>query len=98
MVESDDGATALIKCAEGGISFMITGWNMTQMSGLDFARGGRGRPDGVEIPILMLTKGSVREDILAALEAGVNNQVRKPVTPPALKEKIDAVLSVSAAA
>jgi two-component system, chemotaxis family, chemotaxis protein CheY len=58
----------------------------------------RGRPDGADVPILMVTTRSAREDILAAVEAGVNNYVLKPFTPPVLKEKIDAVLSVRAAA
>jgi two-component system, chemotaxis family, chemotaxis protein CheY len=98
VVEADDGATALAKFAEGGISFIITDWNMPQMSGLDFARNVRSRADGATIPILMVTTRSAREDILAAVEAGVNNYVLKPFTPPVLKEKIDAVLSVAAAA
>lgn len=45
----------------------------------------------------MVTARSAREDILAAVEAGVNNHVFKPFTPPVLKEKINAILSVRAA-
>lgn len=98
VVEADDGATALQRFAEGGIGFIITDWNMPQMSGLDFARAVRARADGAQVPILMVTTRSAREDILAAVDAGVNNYVLKPFTPPVLKEKIDAVLSVVAAA
>jgi two-component system chemotaxis response regulator CheY len=68
------------------------------MSGIDFARALRARPDGKNIPILMVTTRSVREDILAAVEAGVNNYILKPFTPPVLKEKIDQVLTVAAGA
>ncbi len=98
VVEADDGQSALNKFAEGGIQFIITDWNMPNMSGLDFARAVRSRADGAAIPILMVTTRSAREDILAAVDAGVNNYVLKPFTPPVLKEKIDAVLSVGAAA
>ena len=98
VVEAEDGASALTKFAEGGIDFIITDWNMPQMSGVEFARAVRGRPDGATTPILMVTTRSAREDILAAVEAGVNNYVLKPFTPPVLKEKIDAVLSLGAAA
>lgn len=98
VVEADDGATALQRFGEGGIGFIITDWNMPQMSGLDFARAVRARADGAQVPILMVTTRSAREDILAAVDAGVNNYVLKPFTPPVLKEKIDAVLSVVAAA
>lgn len=98
VVEADDGVTALERFAEGDIGFIITDWNMPQMSGLEFARCVRGRADGAAIPILMVATRSAREDILAAVEAGVNDYVLKPFTPTALKEKVDAILSVRAAA
>jgi len=98
VVEADDGQSALAKFSEGGIEFIVTDWNMPQMNGLDFARAVRARADGAHVPILMVTTRSAREDILAAVDAGVNNYVLKPFTPPVLKEKIDAVLSASAAA
>ncbi len=89
-VEAGDGAEALEKC-DPTIQFIITDWNMPNMSGMDFTRELRTR--GVTVPILMVTTRSVREDIIAAIEAGVNNYVVKPFTPQVLKEKIDAVLA-----
>ena len=41
---------------------------------------------------MMVTTRSVREDIVTAAQAGVNNYVVKPFTPQVLKEKIDQVL------
>ena len=96
-VEAGDGREALDKF-DASIGFVITDWNMPNMSGIDFARALRARPDGKRIPILMVTTRSVREDILAAVEAGVNNYILKPFTPPVLKEKIDQVLSVATGA
>lgn len=93
-VEAGDGQEAL-NLYDGTIQFVITDWNMPNMSGIDFARALRARADGKHIPILMVTTRSVREDILAAVEAGVNNYILKPFTPPVLKEKIDQVLSVA---
>jgi len=65
---------------------------MPIMGGLDLVKALRARPDGARIPILMVTTRSVREDILAAAQAGVNNYVVKPFTPQILKEKIDQVM------
>jgi two-component system chemotaxis response regulator CheY len=96
-VEAGDGQEAL-GLFDSSIQFIITDWNMPNMSGIDFARALRARPDGKNIPILMVTTRSVREDILAAVEAGVNNYILKPFTPPVLKEKIDQVLTVAAGA
>jgi two-component system, chemotaxis family, chemotaxis protein CheY len=91
-VEASDGAEALgLYSAE--ISFIITDWNMPNMSGVDFVRALRGRDDGKTVHILMVTTRSVQEDIVAAVEAGVNNYIVKPFTPQVLKEKIDALLT-----
>jgi two-component system chemotaxis response regulator CheY len=87
-VEAADGAEALQKF-DSSIEFVITDWNMPGMSGTDLTRAVRALPSSV--PILMVTTRSVREDIMAAIEAGVNNYVVKPFTPQVLKEKIDAV-------
>ena len=96
-VEASDGQEAL-KLFDSSIHFIITDWNMPNMSGLDFARALRARSDGKQVPILMITTRSVREDILAAVQAGVNNYILKPFTPPILKEKIDQVLTVAGVA
>ncbi len=64
---------------------------MPNMGGLDFVRALRQREDAKEVPIRMVTTRSVREDIVQAAQAGVNNYVVKPFTPQVLKEKIDAV-------
>jgi two-component system chemotaxis response regulator CheY len=95
-VEAADGQEALARF-DGSISFVITDWNMPNMSGTDFTRALRSRPDGVNVPVLMVTARSVKEDILTAMEAGVNNYIVKPFTPQVLKEKIDALLPAAAA-
>ncbi len=96
-VEASDGREAVDKF-DSSIQFVITDWNMPNMSGLDLARALRAHPDGKAVPILMVTTRSVKEDIIAAIQAGVNNYIVKPFTPQVLKEKIDSVLSGAAAA
>jgi two-component system chemotaxis response regulator CheY len=97
VVEAGDGREALNKF-DSSIGFIITDWNMPNMAGVDFARAIRARDDGKTVPILMMTTRSLREDIITALESGVNNYVVKPFTPQVLKEKIDALLTAGAAA
>jgi two-component system, chemotaxis family, chemotaxis protein CheY len=96
-VEAGDGREAIDKF-DGSIQFVITDWNMPNVSGLDLTRALRAHPEGKAVPILMVTTRSVKEDIIAAVQAGVNNYIVKPFTPQVLKEKIDAVLSGTAAA
>lgn len=91
-VEAHDGRDALEKFDES-IEFIITDWNMPVMSGLEFARAVRAHPNGVSVPILMVTTRGAREDIVTAVEAGVNNYILKPFTPSVLKDKIDRLLA-----
>jgi two-component system chemotaxis response regulator CheY len=90
-VEAGDGAEALA-AFDASVDFVITDWNMPNVSGLEFVKALRARADGTKVPILMVTTRSVREDIVQAAQAGVSNYIVKPFTPQTLKEKIDAIL------
>lgn len=95
VVEAADGAEALEKMES--VDFLITDWNMPKLSGAELTRAVRAREDTRKLPVLMVTARSVRDDILTAMEAGVDSYVVKPFTPQVLREKIDAVLAARAA-
>ena len=92
--EAENGAEALerLKSVEG-VNFVVTDWNMPVMDGLALVQEIRGTPEYEKIPILMVTTRSVKDDIIEAMKAGVNNYVVKPFTPEVLKGKIDLILS-----
>ena len=96
-IEASDGNEALNRF-DPSIGFVITDWNMPHLSGLEFARAVLATPSGESVPILMVTTRGAREDIVAAVEAGVNNYILKPFTPLVLKEKIDRLLASLGAA
>jgi two-component system chemotaxis response regulator CheY len=96
-VEASDGKEALEKF-DASIGFIITDWNMPNMSGLEFARAIRSDAVRGSVPILMVTTRGAREDIVSAVEAGVSNYILKPFTPSVLKEKIDRLLAGMGAA
>ena len=89
-VEAADGKEALAKC-DDSIQIVITDWNMPIMGGLDLVKHLRSDPGTAKIPILMVTTRSLKEDILQALDAGINSYILKPFTPEVLKEKLDQV-------
>jgi two-component system chemotaxis response regulator CheY len=93
-VEASDGQDALAKC-DATIEMVITDWNMPNMGGLDLVKSLRGSPETAKLPILMVTTRSVKEDILQAVEAGVNSYILKPFTPQVLKEKLDQITSAT---
>ena len=90
MVEGENGKSGLEKLGQGGVEMIITDWNMPEMDGLEFVKTVRGQNGA--IPILMVTTNAAKEDIVEALQAGVNNYVVKPFTPETLKEKIESLL------
>ncbi len=93
-LEAGDGKEALsILNQEDSVSFVITDWNMPNMSGLELVKAIRAHETYSDTPILMVTTRGVKEDIMDALAAKVNNYVVKPFTPAILKEKIDMILA-----
>ncbi len=93
VVEASDGKDALAKMNLENINFVITDWNMPDMDGLTFVTTLRSMDEYKALPILMVTTRSVKDDILEAMKAGVNNYIVKPFTPETLKEKIDDILA-----
>lgn len=92
VVEATDGKDALAKMKVQKVDFVITDWNMPEMDGLAFVTSLRNTSEFKELPILMVTTRSVKDDILEAMKAGVNNYIVKPFTPDTLKEKIEQIL------
>lgn len=92
VVEACDGKDALAKLKVETVNFVITDWNMPEMDGLTLVSNIRSDEKLKELPILMITTRSVKDDIVEALKAGVNNYIVKPFTPDTLKSKINEIL------
>jgi len=93
VIEANDGKDALAKMKVEKPNLVITDWNMPEMDGLTFVTILRGMDEFKKLPILMVTTRSVKEDIVEAMKAGVNNYIVKPFTPDTLKAKIDQTLA-----
>lgn len=93
VVEATDGKDAMAKLKVEQITFVITDWNMPEMDGLEFVTTVRATAEFKGLPILMVTTRSVKDDIVEALKAGVNNYIVKPFTPETLKQKIEQILA-----
>ena len=92
ITEADDGKTALPILKQGGIDFLVTDWNMPEMTGIELIAEVRKDPNLAHIPILMVTAEAKREQIIAAAQAGVNGYVVKPFTATVLKEEIEKIV------
>ena len=98
ITEADDGNSALPLLKNGQFDFLITDWNMPGMAGLDLVKHVRADPRLGKMPVLMLTAEAKREQIVEAVQAGVNGYVIKPFTAATLKEKIEKILATHSAA
>lgn len=91
VAEADDGNTALPALRTGNFDFLITDWNMPNMTGLDLLKAVRGDAKLAKMPVLLVTAEAKRDQIVEAAQAGVNGYVVKPFTANTLKEKIDKI-------
>ena len=92
VTEASDGKDALAKMKVEQFNFVITDWDMPEMDGLTFVSQVRSLDEFKDVPILMVTTRSVKDDIIEAMKAGVNNYIVKPFTPETLGEKISQIL------
>ena len=90
--EADDGATALPKVQQNTYDVILLDWNMPQMSGLEFLKALRADPNTKGVPVIMVTAEALKDNIIAAAQAGVNDYVVKPFTAGVLEDKLKKVL------
>ena len=93
VIEAIHGKDGIAKLNAEKIDFILTDWNMPEMNGLEFVKAVKADSSFKDIPILMITTRSVKEDIIMAMKAGVSSYIVKPFTAPVIKDKIEQILS-----
>jgi two-component system chemotaxis response regulator CheY len=91
IVEAEDGQLALQVLKNEDIGLVVTDWNMPNMTGLELLEKIRGNPKTAKLPVLMVTAEGLKENVVAAAKAGVNNYVVKPFTADILQEKLEQI-------
>lgn len=91
VVEADDGTTAWNVLNKDKIEFIISDWNMPQMTGIELLRKVRASEEFGDLPFLMVTAEAQQENIIEAVQAKVSNYIVKPFTAEILKQKIDKI-------
>lgn len=86
--EAEDGVFALQKLRTEQFDFVVSDWNMPNMTGLDLLRNIRGDAALKHLPVLMVTAEAKKENIIAAAQAGANGYIVKPFTAVTLDEKL----------
>jgi two-component system chemotaxis response regulator CheY len=96
LTEAEDGAPAwemLQQAHEAGqpFDFVVSDWNMPQLSGLDLLKNIRADERFASLPFLMITAEAEQSNVVIAVKAGVSNFIVKPFSIVTLKEKIDKI-------
>lgn len=89
------GAVDAVRKMEAGekYDFIISDWNMPNMTGLELLTYVRTAEMTSKIPFLMVTAEAQRENIIQAAKAGVSQYIVKPFTAEALQEKLETIFS-----
>ncbi len=93
IVEADDGTTAWEVLNKDNIDFIVSDWNMPQMTGIELLKKVRASEEYADVPFLMVTAEAQQENIIEAVQAKVSNYIVKPFTPETLGEKIDKIFA-----
>ncbi len=96
ILEAADGEQAmqvLISNNQAGtpIQLVISDWNMPKMTGLEFLKQVRASTEWANLPFVLLTSESERDQVTEAILAGVSQYVVKPFAAKIFEEKLKGV-------
>jgi two-component system chemotaxis response regulator CheY len=86
--EAEDGVIALQKLKSGDFDFVVSDWNMPNMTGIELLRAIRADAALKHLPLLMITAEAKKENIIEAAQAGASGYIVKPFTAGTLSEKL----------
>ena len=86
--EAEDGVQALAKLRADEFDFVVSDWNMPNMTGIELLRAIRADAKLKHLPVLMVTAEAKKENIIEAAQAGASGYVVKPFTAATLDEKL----------
>ncbi|WP_299979112.1 chemotaxis response regulator CheY [Desulfobacula sp.] len=92
IVEAEDGVEALKVLKSEKVDFIVSDWNMPNMTGIELLKAVRADSDLSGLPFLMVTAEGLKENVVVAVKAGVSNYIVKPFTAEVLNEKIKKII------
>ncbi len=95
--EAEDGNIAMQKLRTTKFDFVVTDWNMPNMTGIELLRQIRADAALKHLPVLMVTAEAKKENIIEAAQAGASGYVVKPFTAATLDEKLKKIFATMAA-
>ena len=89
--EAEDGVIAFDSLKTQKADLVVSDWSMPNMTGIELLVKIRADEGLKDIPVLMVTAESKKENIMQAVQAGVNNYIVKPFNSQTLEEKLNKI-------
>ncbi len=89
---TDDGGEAIRLLSENQFDLVIVDWSLPSLSGVGITQWMRKQDSYRTTPVIMVTARDQAEDVLIAVESGVNEYVLKPLDKEVLRAKINKVV------
>ena len=84
-----NGQVALDQLKMKRVDVVVSDWAMPVMTGIELLRAIRADETLKDTPVLMVTAEAKQENIVEALQAGVNSYIVKPFNAQTLQEKLN---------
>ena len=89
--EAEDGVVALNKLKAEKFDFVVSDWNMPNMTGIELLKSIRANDALKSLPVLMVTAEAKKENIIEAAQSGASGYIVKPFTAATLDEKLNKI-------
>ena len=89
---AESGREALSKISRRVPDMVLLDWMMPELSGLDTLRAIRERLPSSRLPVIMCTAIGEEMSVVAAINAGANDYMTKPISLPILRARMSAHL------
>lgn len=91
--DGEEGLKILVQGNANGLplQLVISDWNMPKMKGLELLKQVRGVAEWQNLPFVLLTSESEREQVTEAVLAGVSQYIVKPFAAKVFEEKLKTV-------
>lgn len=90
--DGEEGLKVLVQNNTPGtqIQLVISDWNMPKMKGLDLLKQVRATAEWANLPFVLLTSESERDQVTEAVLAGVSQYIVKPFSAKIFEDKLKA--------
>jgi len=85
---AEDGIIAYRMLKNGDFDFVVSDWNMPNMTGIQLLKAIRQNENLQKLPVLLVTAENKKKQIMEAAKSGVNSFIVKPFSAAELEKKI----------